>query len=181
MKYLKIIILIISVLFAAVILFFAYATMFPASPLQTTTYSSENATYEVEYSSPFKKDRLIFGNESEGALVPFGKYWRTGANAATTFSTSEDITFGGESLQAGKYSLYTIPGKEKWTIALNSVNDTFFAIAEADQDEDVLRISSKSIKISESVEQFSIDFSADSLNTYLNLKWDKTLVSIPLK
>ena len=84
-------------------------------------------------------------------------------------------------MQAGKYSLYTIPGKEKWTIALNSVNDTFFAIAEADQDEDVLRISSKSIKISESVEQFSIDFSADSLNTYLNLKWDKTLVSIPLK
>ena len=107
MKYLKIIILIISVLFAAVILFFAYATMFPASPLQTTTYSSENATYEVEYSSPFKKDRLIFGNESEGALVPFGKYWRTGANAATTFSTSEDITFGGESLQAGKYSFFS--------------------------------------------------------------------------
>ena len=72
MKYLKIFLLIISVLFAAVVLFFAYATMFPVSPLQTATYSSENVTYEVEYSSPFKKGRLIFGSESEGALVPFG-------------------------------------------------------------------------------------------------------------
>jgi len=113
--------------------------------------------------------------------VPFGKYWRTGANAATTFYSSADITFGGELLSAGKYSLYTVPGKENWTIALNFNDDTYFAIAEADKTEDVLRISSKSINVSESAEQFTIDFSTDSLSTYLNLKWDKTLVSIPLK
>jgi hypothetical protein len=177
----KILLKVLGILLAAVILFFAYAIMFPTSPLQTTTFSSDNVTYEVEYSSPFKNDRLIFGNESDGALVPFGKYWRTGANAATTFYTDSDISFGGESLPAGKYSLYTIPGKETWVVALNSVNDTFFAIAEADQADDVLRIKLNSFENTEIVEQFTIDFSADSLNTFVNLKWDKTLLSIPLK
>ena len=177
----KKLLLVIGILLAAIVLFFVYSTVFPASPLQIVKFSSENVNYEVEYSRPFKKDRLIFGDESEGALVPFGKYWRTGANAATTFYSSADITFGGELLSAGKYSLYTVPGKENWTIALNFNDDTYFAIAEADKTEDVLRISSKSIDISESAEQFTIDFSTDSLSTYLNLKWDKTLVSIPLK
>ena len=113
--------------------------------------------------------------------MPYAKYWRTGANAATTFSTSEDVSFGGELVKAGKYSLYTIPGKDSWIIALNSVNDTFFAIAEADQANDVLRVTQNSSEVTDVVEQFTIDFSNDSISSYMNLKWDKTLVSIPLK
>ena len=174
---------VIGVLVVAVILYFTYAIMFPVSPLQTETYNSADVTYEVEYSSPFKKDRVIFGSEDDGALVPFGKYWRTGANAATTFSTTKDITFGGEPLSAGKCSLYTIPGQKMWTVALNSEITTFFAIVEADIAGDVLRISSESVKTTDSVEQFTIDFTTDSLagTTSLNLKWDKTRVSVPLK
>ena len=170
---------VIGFLLAPVVLYVIYIMVSPpVSPLETTT--SEDAIYEVEYSRPFKKDRIIFGSEEDGALVPFGKYWRTGANAATTFSTTKDITFGGMPLKAAKYSLYTIPGKEEWTVALNE-NDTNFAYFEADSTTDVLRVLAKSIKTTESVEQFTIDFSNDSISSYMNLRWDKTLVSIPLK
>ena len=178
MKYLKYTLLVLLIAFVA---YFSYAILFPSSPLDKVVYSSENSTftYEVEYSRPYKKGRLIFG-DSDKALVPYGEYWRTGANAATTFSTSEDIIFGKDSLKAGKYSLYTIPGENTWTVAFNSDSERWLAVGEADPDKDVLRVSI-STKTTETVEQFTIDFSADSLNTYMNLKWDKTLISIPLK
>jgi hypothetical protein len=178
MKYLKYTLLVLLIAFVA---YFSYAILFPSSPLDKVVYKSENSSssYEVEYSRPYKKGRLIFG-DSDKALVPYGEYWRTGANAATTFSTSEDIIFGEDSLKAGKYSLYTIPGENTWTVAFNSDSERWLAVGEADPDKDVLRVSIGSIKNTETVEQFTIDFS-DSLNTYMNLKWDKTLISIPLK
>ena len=81
---------IVGVLFAAGIIYIAYMLANPISPKETIGYSSENKTFQVVYSRPYKNDRLIFGPEKDGALVPFGKYWRTGANAATTFETSSD-------------------------------------------------------------------------------------------
>ena len=183
MKYIKYTLV---ALLIAVVAYFSYAILFPSSPLDKVVYKSENSTstYEVEYSRPYKKGRPIFGDENEGALVPYGKYWRTGANAATTFSTSEDIVFGGKKLKAGKYSLYAIPGKEIWTVVLNSEERWFFeAAGEPDKAYEELEVSISSIENTEIVEQFTIDFSTDSsfLNTYMNLKWDKTLISIPLK
>ena len=179
MKYIKYTLV---ALLIAVVAYFSYAILFPTSPLDKVVYNSESSNYEVEYSRPYKKERLIFGDENEKALVPYGKYWRTGANAATTFSTSEDIVFGGKKLKAGKYSLYTIPGKKTWTVVLNSEERWFFeAAGEPDKAYDELEVSISSVENTEIVEQFTIDFSADSLNTSMHLKWDKTLVSIPLK
>ena len=100
---------IIGVLVLAFIGYVAYMVLNPLSPKETINYSSDISDIEVVYSRPYKKDRLIFGSEEDGALVPFGKYWRTGANAATTFETSSDILFNGEELKAGKYALYTFP------------------------------------------------------------------------
>ncbi len=62
---------------------------------------------DVDYSRPVVKDRTIFGT-----LLPFGKLWRTGANATTTVEFSGPVTINGSKLEAGKYSLFTIPGKE---------------------------------------------------------------------
>ena len=131
---------------------------------------------------PFKKNRLIFGEKSKGALVPFGEYWRTGANAATNFSINSDITISGLNLMAGKYRLYSIPNEEKWEIFINSEADTFFAISEPDYSKDVLatKVPSKS-DLEAPVEQFTINFSQDSTGYKMNLVWDKTMVSIPLK
>ena len=119
---------VIGIIVLAVVVYLANMILNPVSPKETVVYSSENMTVEVVYSRPYKNDRLIFGEEEKGALVPFGKYWRTGANAATTFETSSDVFFNGESLDAGKYALYTIPYKGNWTVALNSESDVDFSV-----------------------------------------------------
>ena len=172
---------IIGVLVLAFIGYVAYMVLNPVSPKETISYSSEISNLEVVYSRPYKKDRLIFGSEEEGALVPFGKYWRTGANAATTFETSSDILFNGEKLKAGKYALFTFPYENNWTVSLSSESDVFFAIAQPDPKLDVLK-TEVPVKPSENlIEQFTVEFTKDSLGVNMTLAWEKTLVSIPLK
>ena len=172
---------IIGVLVLAFIGYVAYMVLNPVSPKETVSYSSEISNLEVVYSRPYKKDRLIFGSEEEGALVPFGKYWRTGANAATTFETSSDILFNGEKLKAGKYALFTFPYENNWTVSLSSESDVFFAIAQPDPKLDVLK-TEVPVKPSENlIEQFTVEFTKDSLGVNMTLAWEKTLVSIPLK
>ena len=172
---------IIGVLVLAFIGYVAYMVLNPVSPKETVSYSSEISDLEVVYSRPYIKDRLIFGSEEEGALVPFGKYWRTGANAATTFETSSDILFNGEALSAGKYALFTFPYEDRWTVALSSESDVFFAIAQPDPKSDVLK-TEVPVKPSENlIEQFTVEFSKDSLGVNMTLAWEKTIVSIPLK
>ena len=172
---------IIGVLVLAFIGYVAYMVLNPVSPKETVSYSSEISDFEVVYSRPYKKDRLIFGSEQDGALVPFGKYWRTGANAATTFETSSDILFNGEKLKAGKYALFTFPYEDSWTVTLSSESDVFFAIAQPDPKLDVLK-TQVPVKPSENlIEQFKIEFAKDSLGVSMSLGWEKTLISITLK
>ena len=72
----------------------------------------------ITYSRPSVKDRVIFGD-----LVPYDKLWRTGANMATKINFSDDVKIEGKELKAGEYSLYTIPGKEEWTLIFNTVSN----------------------------------------------------------
>ena len=72
------------------------------SPKATVEQVGGLTTVNVEYSRPSTKGRTVFGD-----LVPFGKVWRTGANANTLISFSDDVTIDGKSLPKGKYSLFT--------------------------------------------------------------------------
>lgn len=85
------------------------------SPPATATGKVNGATITIDYSSPAVKGRQIWGG-----LVPYDKVWRAGANEATLFQTDKDIKVEGKSLPAGKYSLYALPGKDEWTIIINS-------------------------------------------------------------
>ena len=172
---------IVGVLVLAFVGYVAYMLINPVSPKDTVGYSSDNASFEVVYSRPYKKDRLIFGSEEDGALVPFGKYWRTGANAATTFETSSEILFNGERLKAGKYALFTFPYEDKWTVSLSSESDVFFAISQPDPMLDVLKTSVDVKFLENHVEQFTIGFSKDSTSVNMSLMWDKASISIPLE
>ncbi|MBT8236820.1 MAG: DUF2911 domain-containing protein, partial [Bacteroidia bacterium] len=67
----------------------------------------------VEYSRPSMKGRTIFGD-----LVPYDKLWRTGANARTKITFSDDIKFGSTDVKAGSYGLLTIPGMSSWDVIL---------------------------------------------------------------
>jgi len=79
------------------------------------------------------RNRTIWGD-----LVPFGEVWRTGANEATTISFSQDVKVSGNPVSAGKYALFTIPGREKWTVILNGRHNQMGAF-EYSPKEDVLR------------------------------------------
>ncbi|HUO84984.1 MAG TPA: DUF2911 domain-containing protein [Thermoanaerobaculia bacterium] len=70
----------------------------------------------ITYYRPGVKEREIWGG-----LVPYGEMWRTGANAATTIELSTDVNVNGHPVKAGRYSLFTIPGPQSWTVILNSV------------------------------------------------------------
>src|SRR5262245_4037499 len=110
---------------ALVVLFAAFigyriATTGKASPAATAQLSQGGLDIQVSYCRPSKKGRLIFGEKEAGALVPFGKYWRLGANAATEISFSKDVTFAGKPVRAGRYRMYAVPGATSWKVVLNS-------------------------------------------------------------
>ena len=148
-----------------------------ASPEVATTYNVGDAKLTVDYSRPSKKDRVIFGE-----LVPYGKVWRTGANEATTLEVDKDISFGGLPLAAGKYTVWTIPQANSWTVILNSKmyswGVTYGGEAQRDATADVVTVEVPVQNLPEVVEQFTIDVSGEP--AALNLKWDRTLVSVPL-
>src|SRR5699024_12180106 len=85
------------------------------SPTTTIHQGFSTSFIALQYSRPSLKNRQMLGH-----LVPYGSVWRTGANQATTITFGEEVSFGNKTIKAGKYALYTIPGKEKWTIIVNS-------------------------------------------------------------
>ena len=85
------------------------------SPPATASGKIGGAAITINYSSPSVKGRQIWG-----ALVPYGKAWRAGANEATLFQTDKEIKIEGKSLPAGQYSLFATPGEKEWSIILNS-------------------------------------------------------------
>lgn len=106
-----------------------------SSPNATVSQTIGTTQVTITYGRPKVKGRTIFGD-----LVPYDTVWRTGANEATTITFSDDVTVNGEPLDAGTYSLFTIPQQERWTIIFNSVADQWGAY-NYDDNEDVLRIS----------------------------------------
>ncbi|HOY28380.1 MAG TPA: DUF2911 domain-containing protein [Flavobacteriales bacterium] len=148
-----------------------------ASPEVVNTFTVGDATIAVDYSRPSKKGRVIFGE-----LVPFGKVWRTGANEATTFEVDKDIRVGGLPLPAGKYTLWTIPQANSWTVIFNSKNYswgvTYGGEAQRDATADVATVEVPVQNLPAVVEQFTIDVSGAP--PALNLQWDQTGVSVPI-
>jgi hypothetical protein len=134
-----------------------------------------SATVEVQYGSPSKKDREVFGG-----LVPYGEVWRTGANEATVFKTDSPLTIGGEVLPAGSYGLFTIPGETEWTVIFNSVPDQWGAF-EYDAGQDVLRTVVDAGTSDPSQEQFLISFEPVSdTDAMMVLTWDEVGLVVPL-
>jgi Protein of unknown function (DUF2911) len=149
-----------------------------ASPETTVEYKKDGTEISVFYCRPYKKGREIFGG-----IIPFGKVWRTGANEATTFTTNKEIRFGEKIVQAGKYTLWTIPEADHWTVILNSKQYAwgvdFNNIASREPEADVAQTQAVVEHTNEPVEQFTISF--DDATMSMILAWDKTKVTVPLK
>lgn len=128
----------------------------------------------IIYSRPQKRGREIFGG-----LVPFDEVWRTGANEATEITFYDDVNFGDKHVMAGTYSLFTIPGKEKWTIIINEMTNAWGAY-NYEKEKDVIRVKAKANQTAASVEKFSITFRPHSDGAHLLIGWDDTYLEIPI-
>lgn len=131
---------------------------------------------QVEYSRPGVKGRQIFGG-----LEAYGKVWRTGANSATKITFSTPIKLNGAEVPAGTYGLFSIPGKDEWTIIINR-DAAQWGAYQYDASKDVVRVKTTPSALDENVETFTIDIgnirdeSAD-----LILTWEKTRVPVRIE
>jgi hypothetical protein len=167
------------IIVAVFLTYVVYVVNNPVSPLQTVTLN-EDSDVSITYSSPFKNDRLIFGNSSDEALVPYGDYWRTGANRHTYIENNIDLNVDGNTLFPGKYSIYTIPGENEWEIYFNS-NVNYLGVSRPNESDDLFSVKVPVIKLLNEIDQFTIEFENDSIFNYISLKWDLTKVMIPFK
>ncbi len=138
--------------------------------------AGDKAIIRVTYTRPAKNMREVFGK-----LVPYGKVWRTGANEATEIKFYEDVELAGKKVKAGSYTLFTIPGEKEWTIILNSDLDYWGAYS-YNAANDVLRVTAPVSALSDTVENFTIQFeSKGEKEGNMKLAWDKIVVTVPFK
>ncbi|WP_115463112.1 DUF2911 domain-containing protein [Winogradskyella aurantiaca] len=129
----------------------------------------------IEYSRPGVKGRTIFGS-----LEPYGKVWRTGANANTTINFSTDFVFGGTEVKAGKYALYVVPNPKTWDVMLYNETTNWGTPRNWDDAKVVAKTTVDVTNLDWVVETFSIDINNikhDSAT--LDLIWEKTYVAVP--
>jgi hypothetical protein len=144
------------------------------SPSAKITQTVGITDISISFSRPGVRGREIWGK-----LVPYDQLWRTGANMATVFEISDDVKIEGQKLAAGKYALFSIPGKTEWTIIFNK-NWNQAGTAAYKQEEDVLRIKVKPAEAPEMHEW--LDFHIDNLtdnSAVIALCWEK--LRVPFK
>ncbi len=146
------------------------------SPLAVVSSRYKETYIKIIYSQPHKHGRTLFGS-----LVPYGQIWRTGANEATEVTLTKDIKINGLDLKAGTYSLFTIPGKETWSIVLNADLGLWGAY-NYNSKMDVLKFDVPVTPITDFVyEAFTILIDPRNSKADLIMAWDKTKIIIPLQ
>lgn len=129
----------------------------------------------VEYSRPAMRGRTIFGD-----LVPYGKVWRTGANARTKVSFSNDVTIGGKTLKAGSYAIFTIPQASKWEVIFYTEYQGGGAPQAIDESKVAARVISDVYPMEMDVQSFTITIDdVTSSSAVIGILWEKTYVPVP--
>jgi Protein of unknown function (DUF2911) len=142
------------------------------SPPKTVTQMLDSLSINIVYNAPSVKGRTIWG-----ALVPYGKVWRTGANEATTFEVNKPVLIEGQKLAAGKYSLFTVPGEKEWVVVFNKEASQWGAYSYK-KDMDALRVTVKPGKTKLLVEQLAIDVSDKG---EVSIAWENVQIAFGVK
>ncbi|WP_373497700.1 DUF2911 domain-containing protein [Aquiflexum sp.] len=135
---------------------------------------------EINYSRPSVRDRVIFGTEADGAIQPYGSYWRLGANEATEITINQEVIFNGMPLQAGTYRLYAIPGANTFRIGVSSETGKWGAW-EPDSNNDLFTTEVPVTRLDTPVEQFTARIEegpADGATVYF--EWSDVQLAIPI-
>jgi hypothetical protein len=168
---------------------FAQATFPRASQKSTVSQTVGDTEINIMYNRPNVKGRPIWGCQTNDVLpkggvtypclVPNGQVWRTGANEATIFEISNDVTINGQKLPKGKYSLHTIPGASEWTVIFNKTSNQWGSYS-YDEKEDALRVTTKPMngEMKESMTIAIEDVSENKANVVI--AWEKVRVPFTL-
>lgn len=134
-----------------------------------------NATFKIKYHSPGVRDRVIWGG-----LVPYDEVWVTGGHKATSLEVSSDFQVNDTKIPAGKYALFTIPGKEGWTVILNKNWDQHLT-DEYNIADDILRFQVKPVENPHTERlTYSIDKVADK-QADITMAWEKLKIAFPIE
>src|SRR5579863_1419745 len=158
----------------AILTLTVFATAQASPPASASCDLGGGKTIKTDYSSPRMKGRKIFGD-----LVPYDKVWRTGANEATTFVTSSDVVVGDKTVLAVSYTLFTVPGAEKWTLIINKKTGEWGIPYKYESDE-LARIDMKVSKTSAPVENFTINYEKSGNGCTLQIEWETTRASVDI-
>ncbi|QNI36438.1 DUF2911 domain-containing protein [Edaphobacter albus] len=144
------------------------------SPPETATVSLNGKAITVKYGAPSMRGRKIVG-----ALVPYDKVWRTGANEATSFVTATNLKIGDTQVPAGSYTLFTLPSSGQWMLIINKQTGEWGL--SYDQSKDLARIPMKSGSLASPQERMSISFENTKGNsTELHVKWENADQSVKI-
>jgi hypothetical protein len=149
-----------------------YPVNYPILKIQDKT--SEPLVARLVYSRPQKNGRNVFGE-----LLEYGKIWRLGANEATEVEFFRDVIIGNKNVPKGKYTLYTIPNADKWTIIVNKETDIWGAFR-YDNTKDVVSVDVPVQKINDGLEAFTMVFEKAAAGFLLTAAWDNIAISLPI-
>jgi len=141
------------------------------SPTDSVQAMVGGVALSVKYSRPAVRGRVIFGG-----VVPWNQVWRTGANAATVFTTSADLVMGGTTIPAGSYSLWTIPSTAGWKLVVNTNKGQWGT--DYDAKYDLTRLDMQVAALDTLVERFTISLASQGEGGALELSWEKTRASV---
>ena len=143
------------------------------SPKQSLKQSFGISEISIEYSRPSVRNRVIFGE-----LVPFGKIWRTGANASTQITFTDDVKVEGNSVPAGTYAVYSIPNADSWEVMFYKDLKLAGNVNEYKPEEEFLRFKLAPKSTLQKVETFTINISDISITSAnIVLAWENTSVT----
>lgn len=147
------------------------------SPVQTIKQDIGLSEFEVSYSRPSAKGRVVFGD-----LVPYGKMWRTGANASTKLKFNDALMFNGVKVEKGEYALYTIPNATEWTVVLYKDLSCWGVCEEYKPEMEAAKFVVKSTALTSPVETFTMSLENVTNNgATLRISWAKTAVDVKIE
>jgi hypothetical protein len=146
----------------------------PSPPAKADCSFSGGKKITVNYSSPRMKGRKIYGQ-----LVPYGKVWRAGANEATTFVADANLTVGGKDVPAGSYTIFAIPGQDKWTLVISKKTGEWGEPYPGEAD-DFARVDMKVSQLPSPLENFTISFDHAGATCTMHLDWETTRASVDI-
>jgi hypothetical protein len=137
------------------------------SPGAKVNFIVAKDTINLSYGRPSKRGRKVFGG-----IVPYDSIWRTGAGDPTTITLPYNIQFGKTLIPKGKYSLYTLPRKDGWTLIFNT--DLKQWPTEPNRLKDFALVPLQTKKPEKQTDQFTIEITPEKNGGNIKFIWDET-------